>query len=76
MIVDCAHYQDGRRSTQDPASIEDAAARSREGGFVWLGLFEPGIAELIPGRRAAAHPRKKAKHHRQRHHRRRRSQRS
>jgi len=46
MIVDCAHYQDGRRSTQDPASIEDAAARSRAGGFVWLGLFEPGIAEL------------------------------
>jgi magnesium transporter len=46
MIVDCAHYQDGRRSTQDPVSIEDAAARSRAGGFVWLGLFEPGIAEL------------------------------
>ena len=46
MIVDCAHYQDGRRSTQDPVSIEDAAARSREGGVVWLGLFEPGIAEL------------------------------
>ena len=46
MIVDCAHYQDGRRSTQDPVSIEDAAERSRSGGFVWLGLFEPGIAEL------------------------------
>jgi magnesium transporter len=46
MIVDCAHYQDGRRSTQDPVDIEEAAARSRQGGFVWLGLFEPGIAEL------------------------------
>jgi magnesium transporter len=46
MIVDCAHYQDGRRATQDPASVEDAAARSRAGGFVWLGLFEPDLAEL------------------------------
>ena len=52
MIVDCAHYQDGRRSTQDPASIEDAAAASRAGGFVWLGLFEPGIAELKEVREA------------------------
>jgi len=52
MIVDCAHYQDGRRSTQDPVTIEDAAARSREGGFVWLGLFEPGIAELKEVREA------------------------
>ena len=52
MIVDCAHYQDGRRSTQDPASIEEAAARSRGGGFVWLGLFEPGIAELKEVREA------------------------
>ena len=46
MIVDCAHYQDGRRSTHDPVDIDEAAARSRDGGFVWLGLFEPGIAEL------------------------------
>jgi magnesium transporter len=52
MIVDCAHYQDGRRSTQDPVSIEEAAARSHEGGFVWLGLFEPGIAELKEVREA------------------------
>ena len=52
MIVDCAHYQDGRRSTQDPVSIEDAAAASRAGGFVWLGLFEPGIAELKEVREA------------------------
>jgi magnesium transporter len=52
MIVDCAHYQDGRRSAQDPVSIEDAAARSRAGGFVWLGLFEPGIAELKEVREA------------------------
>ena len=52
MIVDCAHYQDGRRSTQDPVDIDDAAARSREGGFVWLGLFEPDIAELKEVREA------------------------
>lgn len=46
MIVDCAHYQDGRRQRDEPASLEEAAARSREGGFVWLGLFEPDAKEL------------------------------
>ncbi len=46
MIVDCAHYEDGRRGQEAPDSVEDAAARSREGGFVWLGLFEPDAKEL------------------------------
>jgi magnesium transporter len=46
MIIDCAHYQDGQRQQEGPASVEDAAARSREGGFVWLGLFEPEAKEL------------------------------
>jgi magnesium transporter len=27
-------------------ALQDAAARTAEGGFVWLGLFEPGEAEL------------------------------
>ncbi len=46
MIVDCAHYQDGRRRDEGPVPLAEAAARGKEGGFVWLGLFEPGEAEL------------------------------
>src|ERR1700722_4157982 len=46
MIIDCAHYRDGRRQGSGPASLEEAAAQCREGGFVWLGLFEPGVEEL------------------------------
>src|SRR6516162_6179032 len=46
MIVDCAHYQDGHRSDSGPMSLEEAAARRDEGGFVWLGLFEPDDAEM------------------------------
>ncbi len=46
MIIDCAHYQDGRRQEEGPVSLEEAAARCSQGGFVWLGIFEPGAAEL------------------------------
>jgi magnesium transporter len=46
MIVDCAHYKDGLRSDHGPVSLEEAAARRDDGGFVWLGLFEPGEAEM------------------------------
>jgi magnesium transporter len=46
MIIDCAHYQDGRRRDEGPVSLDEAAARCKEGGFVWLGLFEPGEEEL------------------------------
>jgi magnesium transporter len=46
MIIDCAHYQDGRRQGEGPVPLEEAAARCGQGGFVWLGLFEPGIEEL------------------------------
>src|ERR1700758_2719824 len=46
MIVDCAHYQDGRRTDEKAAPLEEVAARRAEGGFVWLGLFEPDKAEL------------------------------
>ena len=46
MIIDCAHYQDGRRQGEDAVSLEEAAARCGQGGFVWLGLFEPGPQEL------------------------------
>jgi len=46
MIVDCAYYLDGHRSDIGPMSMEEAAARAGQGGFVWLGLFEPDEAEL------------------------------
>ena len=46
MIIDCAHYRDGRRQEEGPVSLEDAAARTKQGGFVWLGLFEPESDEL------------------------------
>ena len=46
MIIDCAHYRDGRRQHEGPLQLEEAAARCREGGFVWLGLFEPAPEEL------------------------------
>jgi magnesium transporter len=48
VIVDCAHYQDGVRQHEGPMELEDAAAicTGRDRGFVWLGLFEPGEAEL------------------------------
>ena len=46
MIVDCAHYLDGHRNGEGPVPLEEAKARCGQGGFVWLGLFEPGIEEL------------------------------
>jgi hypothetical protein len=48
MIIDCAHYQDGRRHGEGAVPLEEAAARCGQGGFVWLGLFEPGAEELAP----------------------------
>ena len=46
MIVDCAHYQDGRRRDQGAVPLQEAATRCGQGGFVWLGLFEPEEEEL------------------------------
>jgi magnesium transporter len=46
MIIDCAHYQDGSRRDQGAVPLLEAAARCGQGGFVWLGLFEPGEEEL------------------------------
>ena len=46
MIIDCAYYQDGRRHGAGAVPLEEAAARRGQGGFVWLGLFEPGAGEL------------------------------
>jgi magnesium transporter len=47
MIIDCAHYQDGRRRNEGAVPLEEAAALCRQGGFVWLGLFEPAEDELV-----------------------------
>jgi magnesium transporter len=46
MIVDCAHYKDGHRTGEDKVPLEEITARRAQGGFVWLGLFEPGLEEL------------------------------
>ena len=46
MIIDCAYYRDGRRQHVGTMSVDEAAARCREGGFVWLGMFEPTAEEL------------------------------
>lgn len=47
MIVDCAHYLDGRRQHEGQMELDVAAEICREdNGFVWLGLFEPDEAEL------------------------------
>ena len=46
MIIDCAHYQDGCRQGVGPVAVEEAAARHVDGGFVWLGMFEPTVEEL------------------------------
>jgi magnesium transporter len=46
MIIDCAHYLEGRRHGTGAVPLEEAAARRGQGGFVWLGLFEPADEEL------------------------------
>ena len=46
MIIDCAHYHDGRRRDDGPVPLNEAAARCGQGGFVWLGLLEPSEDEL------------------------------
>ena len=49
MIVDCAHYKDGKRQHEGELPLDAAAScvsGEEPGEFVWLGLFEPG-AELL-----------------------------
>jgi magnesium transporter len=49
VIVDCAHYNDGRRQQDGPMDLDRAATiyhNDPDGGFVWLGLFEPSLEEL------------------------------
>jgi magnesium transporter len=47
MIVDCAHYRDGRRQHEGMMEPREAAAICRDDpGFVWLGMVEPSPEEL------------------------------
>jgi magnesium transporter len=47
VIVDCAHYRDGRRQNEGKLPLDVAASCVvGDGDFVWLGLFEPTVSEL------------------------------
>jgi magnesium transporter len=49
VIVDCAHYRDGRRQHDGPMELERAAGicSAEDGdGFVWMGVVEPDPEEL------------------------------
>src|SRR5919198_5332397 len=46
MIIDCALYKDGKRQHQAVMSVEEAAARRAQGGFVWVGMHDPSPEEL------------------------------
>jgi magnesium transporter len=48
VIVDCAHYRDGQRQHEGPMDLDRAAeiCVRGDGGFVWLGMFEPDPGEL------------------------------
>jgi magnesium transporter len=56
VVVDCAVYVDGRR--QEPVAPEDALqSATAQGGFVWLGLYEPTEEELTAiSERYGLHP--------------------
>jgi magnesium transporter len=47
MIVDCAHYRDGRRQHEGKMEPREAAQICKnDPGFVWLGMVEPSEEEL------------------------------
>ena len=47
MLVDCAHYKEGRRQNDEPLAIDEAAERvGDDDGFVWLGMHDPAPEEL------------------------------
>ena len=48
MIIDCAHYREGRRTREAPMTVDEAAATctAQKEGFIWLGMFEPSPEEL------------------------------
>jgi magnesium transporter len=55
-VVDCAVYIDGKRHAPVPPH-ESLRVASEQGGFVWLGLFEPNEEELTEiAERYGLHP--------------------
>jgi magnesium transporter len=53
VIVDCAHYRDGRRQHEGKMDPTEAAGICRStAGFVWLGMVEPSPVELADVQRA------------------------
>ncbi len=47
MIVDCAHYRDGRRQHEGKMEPREAARICKnDPGFVWLGMVDPSEEEL------------------------------
>jgi magnesium transporter len=49
VIVDCAHYRDGRRQDSGAIDLRRAGAicsSQEEGGFIWLGVLDPDPEEL------------------------------
>jgi magnesium transporter len=47
VIIDCAHYRDGRRQRAEPMTVTEAGEIcARDEGFVWLGMFEPSPEEI------------------------------
>jgi magnesium transporter len=46
MIVDCAVYKEGGRQDGQPGLQEAWEKSQADGSFVWIGLFEPELAEL------------------------------
>jgi magnesium transporter len=48
VIIDCAHYRDGRRQSETQITLDEASAicAREDPGFVWLGIFEPSAEEL------------------------------
>jgi magnesium transporter len=49
VIVDCAHYCDGRRQQSEPLTLDRAQEivdDKSQAGFVWIGIVDPGVPEL------------------------------
>ncbi len=48
VIVDCAHYKDGKRLHEGPLGLDEAAGRTGEStdDFIWIGLHEPEQGDL------------------------------
>jgi magnesium transporter len=45
-VVDCAVYVDGKRHAPPVAAHDSLRVATENGGFVWLGLYEPSEEEL------------------------------